>query len=85
MSTQPPPPPDAAAAGKVLELISAFRASKAMFTAVELGLFDRLHERPASTAELAASEELAAHALERLLGFLASQGFLTRGACLSSR
>ena len=39
----------------VLELIEAFRRSKTMFAAVSMGVFDALHEAPASAAELAAS------------------------------
>lgn len=56
--------------------MNGFRASKALFSAVQLGLFDRLHEQPASTEDMAAEHGLAAHALERLLGFLASQSLI---------
>ena len=38
----------------VLELIEAFRRSKTMFAAVSMGVFDVLHEAPASAADLAA-------------------------------
>jgi acetylserotonin O-methyltransferase len=51
----------------VLDLIEAFRHSKTMFTAVSLGVFDRLREGPASAAELADALGLDAGALERLL------------------
>jgi acetylserotonin O-methyltransferase len=51
----------------VLDLIEAFRHSKTMFTAEALGIFDRLHERPATAEELAAELGLHAGALERLL------------------
>jgi len=56
--------------------MAGFRASKAMFTAVELGLFDDLHQSHETTQSLAHKHGLAEHALERLLGFLASQGLL---------
>lgn len=51
----------------VLDLIEAFRHSKTMFTAVSLGVFDRLHEGPATAAALAEALGLNAGALERLL------------------
>jgi len=50
--------------GIVLDLIDAFRASKTMFTAVALGVFDRL---PATCAALAGQLRVNADALERLL------------------
>jgi acetylserotonin N-methyltransferase len=51
----------------VLDLMTAFRSSKAMFAAVSLGVFDALAEGPKSAAILA--DRLHAHpqALERLL------------------
>ena len=51
----------------VLDLIEAFRHSKTMFTAEALGIFDRLHECPATAAELADELKLHAAALERRL------------------
>ena len=51
----------------VLDLIEAFRHSKTMFTAVSLGIFDRLHQGPATAAELAGAMDINAGALERLL------------------
>ncbi len=60
----------------VLALMDGFRASKALFTAVSWRLFDRLYDREASLDELAAELNAPPHALERLLGFLASQGLL---------
>ncbi|MBI1356320.1 MAG: homocysteine methyltransferase [Acidobacteria bacterium] len=60
----------------VLELMDGFRASKALFVAVSLGVFDRLHEGPQTAAELASRLDCAPHALERLLGFLASRALL---------
>jgi len=62
----------------VLDLIEAFRHSKAMFTAEALGIFDRLHERPAGAAELAAELRLHAGALERLLDGCAALGLLAK-------
>jgi acetylserotonin N-methyltransferase len=60
----------------VIALMDGFRASKALFTAVQLGLFDRLHGRAATCAELASETSCVPHALERLLGFCASRGLL---------
>ena len=62
----------------VLDLIEAFRHSKTMFTAEALGIFDRLHERPATAAELAAELKLHAGALERLLDGCAALGLLAK-------
>lgn len=59
-----------------LDLIDGMRASKATFTAVSLGLFDLLHEGPASLDQLAGRLECPAHALERLLGACCSLGLL---------
>ena len=61
----------------VVALMDGFRASKALFTAVQLGLFDRLHGRAATCAELAAETDCVPHALERLLGFCAARGLLS--------
>jgi acetylserotonin N-methyltransferase len=49
----------------VLDLIEAFRRSKAMFAAVALGVFDRLAQGPADAASLA--EGCDQDAMERLL------------------
>jgi len=62
----------------VLDLIEAFRHSKTMFTAEALGIFDRLHERASSAAELAAELRLHAGALERLLDGCAALGLLRK-------
>ena len=51
----------------VIDLIDAFRRSKAMFTAVRLGLFDRLEREPAALHTLAAGLPANPDALERLL------------------
>ncbi|HYM12046.1 MAG TPA: class I SAM-dependent methyltransferase [Bryobacterales bacterium] len=62
----------------VLDLIEAFRRSKVMFTAVSLGLFDRLEKSPADAAELAREQNLDANALERLLDACVALGLLER-------
>ena len=62
----------------VLDLIEAFRHSKTMFTAESLGIFDRLHQRAATAAELAEELGLHAGALERLLDGCAALGLLAK-------
>ncbi len=62
----------------VLDLLDGFRASKALFAAVELRLFDRLYRGPRTTAELADELDCAPHALERLLGFCAAKGLIEK-------
>ncbi len=52
---------------RVLDLIEAFRRSKVMFTAVSLGIFDRLSEAPRTAEDLAREIEAHGEALERLL------------------
>lgn len=68
-------PPDPS---PVLDLIEAFRHSKTMFTAVSLGVFDRLHESPAGAAALAAALHAHPGAVERLLDGCAALGFLRK-------
>jgi acetylserotonin N-methyltransferase len=58
----------------VIDLIDAFRRSKAMFTAVSLGVFDRT---PATLDELTVSLAADRDALERLLDANRGLGFLT--------
>jgi acetylserotonin N-methyltransferase len=60
----------------VLDLIDAFRSSKVMFTAVSLGLFDRLEGAPATARELAAEKSCHPDALERLLNACVALGLL---------
>jgi acetylserotonin O-methyltransferase len=62
----------------VINLIDAFRASKTMFAAVSLGVFDRLRQAPATASALAAA--LGAHqgSLERLLDGCAALGLLSK-------
>ena len=51
-----------------------------MFTAVSLGVFDRLHEAPAGCGELARDLKCAEHALERLLGYCAAKELIVQDA-----
>jgi acetylserotonin N-methyltransferase len=69
------PTPDPA---PVLDLLEAFRQSQVLFTAVELGVFDRLHQGSSSLAELARDLGADADALGRLLGACVGLGLLTR-------
>jgi O-methyltransferase domain/Dimerisation domain len=68
----------------VLDLIEAFRRSKAMFAAVELGIFDRLGEFPDDAATLATRLGLNREALERLLDACVALGFLHKNGGLYS-
>ncbi len=58
----------------VVDLIEAFRRSKAMFTGVSLGVFDKT---PLTLAALAADLKADSDSLERLLDSLRGLGFLT--------
>ncbi len=62
----------------VLELIDAFRRSKAMFAAVSLGVFEALRENPAGAASLGARLETAVEPLERLLDACVGMGLLRK-------
>ena len=62
----------------VVDLIEAFRRSKAMFAAVALGVFDRLGEAPADATALAAQIGANGDALERLLDSCVGLGFLLK-------
>jgi acetylserotonin N-methyltransferase len=62
----------------VLDCIEAFRHSKTMFTAVRLGVFERLHEGAATAAELAPALGADAGALERLLDGCCALGLLRK-------
>src|SRR5437016_1649061 len=62
----------------VLELIGAFRRSKAMFTALRLGVFDQLKKEPQSAKALAAELDLNSGALSRLLDGCVALGLLRR-------
>jgi len=62
----------------VLDLIQAFRRSKTMFTAVSLGVFDKLAHGPLPLPELARAVHCNADALGRLLDACVGLGFLKR-------
>ena len=62
----------------VLDLIDAFRRSKTMFTAVRLGIFDRLQASPAGAAQIANEAGVDAGAVERLLDACAALGLLSK-------
>jgi acetylserotonin O-methyltransferase len=62
----------------VIDLIEAFRRSKAMFAAVALGVFDHLERGPASAVRLAAGMHAQAEPLERLLDACVGLGFLRK-------
>ena len=62
----------------ILDLIEAFRRSKAMFTAVRLGIFDQLEQAPQSAEVLASTLNLHTGALGRLLDGCVALGLLTR-------
>jgi len=62
----------------VLDLIEAFRRSKTMFTAVDLGVFDLLHDAPADAATVAAALKTHPDATARLLDGCAVLGLLRK-------
>ena len=62
----------------VIDLIDAFRRSKAMFTAVRLGVFDRLERGPDNLDTLAADLAANPDALERLLDGCVGLGLLEK-------
>jgi len=68
-------PPDPA---PVIDLIEAFRRSKTMFAAVELGVFDQLEHAPSDTAALAAKIGADAGALEQRLDACVGLGCLDK-------
>ena len=65
----PQPDPEAQI---VIDLMDGFRASKAVFTAVSLGIFDQLHERARSCEALSRDLGCVPDALERILGACAA-------------
>lgn len=75
----PQPDPDALV---VLNLADGFRAFKAVFTAVSLGVFDQLHRQPASCESLAETLGCNAGALERILGVCTGLRLLKRSGGL---
>ena len=64
----------------VLDLIEAFRHSKTMFAAVSMGVFEALHDGPATAAELAAKLGADAGAMGRLLDGCAALGLVRKQA-----
>jgi len=62
----------------VIDLIEGFRRSKAAFTAVSMGIFDRLERSPAGARLLAQEYGSDADALERLLDACVALGLLER-------
>lgn len=76
MSRIPSPTPSDAA--PVLEMIDAFRRSKAMFVGVSMRIFDRLEDEPATADVLAGELEVNRDALERLLDTLTGMFLLRR-------
>ena len=73
--TDRPNPIDAA---PVLDLIEAFRRSKTMFTAVSMGVFEALHEGPATAEILAVRLAANPGALARLLDGCAALNLLSK-------
>jgi acetylserotonin O-methyltransferase len=65
-------------ASVVLELIGAFRRSKAMFTAVRLGVFDQIEDEPQTAGALSSILALNEGALSRLLDGCVALGLLRR-------
>ena len=62
----------------VIELVSAFRKSKVLFAACELGVFDALQSGPKAGVELAEQLKCNPDALQRLLGAAVMLGLLTQ-------
>jgi acetylserotonin N-methyltransferase len=62
----------------ILDLLEAFRRSKTMFAAVELGVFDSLAGGPQTLAQLATKLNASVDALERLLDACVGLGLLSR-------
>ena len=62
----------------IIQLIEAFRGSKAMFAAVELGIFDLLEGGPKDAMALARETRSKPDALERLLDVCTGLGLLAK-------
>lgn len=65
-------------AAPIIELIEAFRASKAMFVAVSLGVFDKLEDGECSAQDLARMLTCQPEPLERLLDACAALDLITK-------
>jgi acetylserotonin N-methyltransferase len=75
-------PPDASV---ILDLINAFRCSAVLFSAVSLGVFDRLAAGPADLPSLSADLHANPDALGRLLNTCVGLGLLARqGECFTN-
>jgi acetylserotonin N-methyltransferase len=61
------PDPSSVDPSPVIDLVEAFRRSKAMFAAVSLGIFDLLERQPANVAAIAGELRAEPDSLERLL------------------
>jgi acetylserotonin N-methyltransferase len=68
--------PDAVDPAPVLESLDGFRRSKTMFAALELGVFERLRQGPASAETISKELSLNADAAERLLDACVGSGLL---------
>lgn len=73
-----PSEPTAPDAGPILDLLTAFRRSKTMFTAVTLGVFDALEPGEKTASTLAAELKLNQDALTRLLHACVGLGLIRR-------
>ena len=69
--TSPDPSP-------IIDIMDGFRRSKAMFAAVEMGVFDMLAEGPLSASEIASRLEANPGGVERLLETCVALGLLER-------
>lgn len=65
-------------AREIARIAYSFKASKALFTAIDLGVFARLSDGPQTLSALAADMNLAANRLETLLTALTSLGLLSK-------
>jgi acetylserotonin N-methyltransferase len=75
-------PPDPS---PVIDLMDGFRRSKAMFAAVEMGIFDMLAERSLTASEIASRLDASLSGVERLLETCVALRLLERsGGCFSN-
>jgi acetylserotonin N-methyltransferase len=81
-SHHPNQKPDFPDYSPIIDLIEAFRRSKAMFAAVSLGIFDNLEHQPANAETIAAALQLPREPLERLLNACVSLKLLRRDNAL---
>ncbi len=72
-TTQPSPTPEA-----IEQMAAAFQHSRTLLTAVELGVFETLAERPLNPAAVATRIKADARATDRLLHALAAMGLLEK-------